>query len=98
MKKLINRTNWEHGISSLVVFIIIFLATNLAWVAWIAPIAFFLGREHAQYEYKIGGPGKLVGYEAFAIHKWCLDAKMDLIFPIVFCSLARLIIYIYLGF
>lgn len=93
---MINRTNWEHGLLSLATFAVIFSITSMPLVAWIAPIAFFLGREHAQREYKLGGPGTLVGYEAFDFINWTLDEKLDLAFPIVFSSIACLLV-MYLG-
>lgn len=56
-------------------------------MAWIAPITFYLGREHAQREYKLGGPANLKGYEAFDFWNWKKDPLLDLIMPIIFSSL-----------
>ena len=52
-----------------------------AWFGACFVIALFLGREHAQREYKIGDPSQLVGYEALAIWRWSSDAQLDLLLP-----------------
>ena len=86
-----NQTNFEHAGFALVmqaVFILlgVFVFHDISTLAWIGAAfvsAFFLGREHAQREYKIGDPSKLIGYEAFDIWRWKLDAKLDLLLPVV---------------
>ena len=94
---IFNRTNWEHGLLSLAAYAVLFSIFSNPIIAATAPIAFFLGREHAQFEYKIGDPSKLVGYEAFDFRKWSLDAKLDLIFPVIFCTAAALLTFLILG-
>jgi hypothetical protein len=51
-------------------------------------IAFFLGREHAQAQrnYNLGD------FEAFSFWKWSLDAQLDLLFPVIACVGAGLLI------
>lgn len=84
-----NRTHLEHLIVALVIqgfFIGGFYFLGLQHGAWFGAIfvtALFLGREHAQREYKIGDPSKLVGYEALGIWRWSLDAKLDLLVPVI---------------
>jgi hypothetical protein len=48
-------------------------------------IAFFLGREHAQYQHKLGYTLPKT-FQAFAFWKWSRDAQLDLLFPIIACS------------
>jgi hypothetical protein len=43
----------------------------------------FIGREHAQREYKLGDPSLLVGYEALDLWRWEMDALLDLLLPVV---------------
>lgn len=53
------------------------------WLAGAAfGFAFFLGREHAQAQDKLGYTLKTT-FKAFDIRKWSLDAKLDLLFPTV---------------
>lgn len=88
-----NRTNFEHGIISAIATVVLFFLLGNLLVAFIAPVSFFLGREHAQREYKIGDPSKLYGYEAFDFWRWSLDAKLDLVFPVVFSGLLTVLIW-----
>ena len=84
-----NRTHLEHLIIALVIqgfFIGGFYFLGLQHGAWFGAIfitALFLGREHAQREYKIGDPAQLKGYEALDIWRWPLDAKLDLLVPVL---------------
>lgn len=84
-----NRTHIEHLIIALVIqgfFIALFYLLELQYGAWFGAIfvtALFLGREHAQREYKIGDPSELKGYEALDIWRWSLDAKLDLLVPVM---------------
>jgi hypothetical protein len=77
-----NTSNFVHaGIAAILAILVYFLSGN-----WLAGACFgsaiFIGREHAQREYKIGDPSKLIGYEALDFWRWSLDAKLDLIMPI----------------
>ena len=86
-----NQTNFEHAgfalmMQSVFLLLGVFVfndVTILAWVGAAFASAFFLGREHAQREYKLGDPSKLMGHEAFDIWRWKLDAVLDLVFPVV---------------
>lgn len=78
-----NRTHIEHLIVGVVLQVIIWLATGSLWLGFAFVVGLFLGREHAQFEYKIGDPSKLKRYEALAFWKWSTDAKFDFIFPVI---------------
>lgn len=77
-----NLSNFAHaGIAASLAILIYLLSGD-----WLAGACFgsaiFIGREHAQREYKIGDPSKLIGYEALDFWRWSLDAKLDLIMPL----------------
>ena len=78
-----NRTNFEH----LFVALILQAIPGLWLGDWIIGAVFssgiFLGREHAQREYHIGDPSKLIGYEALDFWNWSRDALLDLAVPCV---------------
>ncbi len=86
-----SQTNFEHAgfalmMQSVFLLLGVFVfreVTMLAWIGAAFASAFFLGREHAQREYKLGDPSKLIGHEAFDIWRWKLDAVLDLVFPVV---------------
>lgn len=90
-----NKTHFEHlGIA--IVFTLIGAAFGYAWIGAAFAIGIFVGREHAQREYKIGNPSKLVGYEALDFWRWSLDAKLDLLFPVVAAiSVACVVEYVF---
>lgn len=68
------------------------LVVGLMFGNWFAGacfgFAFFLGREHAQAQDKLGYSFKTT-FQAFDVRKWSLDAQLDLLFPAV----AVLIVY-----
>ena len=78
-----NRTNFEH------LFIALAIQALAGFILhdWIIGAVFasgiFLGREHAQREYHIGDPSKLVGYEALDFWNWSRDGLLDLLAPVV---------------
>lgn len=82
-----NRTHLEHLIIALIIqgfFVGGLYLLGQQYGAWFGAVfvtALFLGREHAQREYKIGDPSKLKGYEALDVWRWPLDAKLDLLIP-----------------
>ena len=77
-----NQTNFEHlGIALAFQFILGYLTGNY-WIGAAFAIGVFGGREHAQREYKIGDPSKLIGYEALDFWRWSLDSKLDLMLPV----------------
>lgn len=85
-----NKSNIEHAIAGLFLQVIIWLATDSLWLGFVFVTGLFLGREHAQFEYKLGNPSKLKGYEAFAFWKWSLDSKLDFILPVLVTLLVAL--------
>lgn len=88
-----NQTNFTHaGIAVALCLLVAGLSGNVLAGALFA-IGVFVGREHAQREYKIGNPSKLNGYEALDIWRWSLDAKLDLLFPIIAVSFVSLILW-----
>lgn len=77
-----NQTHIEH----LLVALILQAIPGAFFGDWITggvfAVGIFLGREHAQREYKIGDPSKLVGYEALDFWRWSRDAQIDLLLPV----------------
>ena len=78
-----NVSNFEHAAFALLMQIAIGLATGNWWAGAAAGAFFFLGREHAQREYKLGDPSKLPPWAGFDIWRWKLDAILDLVFPVL---------------
>ena len=77
-----NKTHIEHLVIALVLQALVWLATGSLWLGFAFVFGLFLGREHAQREYKIGDPSKLKGYEALDFWRWSKDAKIDLALPV----------------
>ena len=77
-----NKSHIEHLVAALIAQALIWLATGSLWYGFVFVSGLFLGREHAQREYKIGNPSKLRGFEALDFWRWSLDAKLDLIIPV----------------
>lgn len=81
-----NRTNFEHAFFAVLMQCAIGFATGNWWAGAAFGSAFFIGREHAQYEKKIthGGPvNDLNPLAGFSFWNWSLDARLDLLFPVV---------------
>ena len=78
-----NRSNIDHAIAGVAIQAITWLITGSLWIGCVFVIGLFFGREHVQFEYKLGGPTKLTRYKALAFWKWSTDAKFDLIFPVI---------------
>ena len=76
-----NRTNFEHAGYALLMQLPFGLA-GYWWVGAALASGFFLGREHAQIQHALGYTLKST-FKAFDIRKWSLDAKLDLLFPVV---------------
>lgn len=76
-----NRSNVEHLVAALIAQALIWFATGSLWLGFAFVFGLFLGREHAQREYQIGGSGKRKRYEALDFWRWSLDAKLDLLIP-----------------
>lgn len=92
-----NSTNFEHLVESAaamnILNVILYFTVGLDYktllVSAIAPIAFFLGREHSQYEFKLieerglRSVNDLNPLAGFKFWKWTTDARLDLLFPIL---------------
>lgn len=86
-----NRTNIEHLIAALVMQAAIALLTGDWWVGAAAGAFFFLGREHAQVEYKYIKQSSGRRHEtpiapelaAFNPGLWSRDAILDFAIPVV---------------
>ena len=74
-----------HGLLSLVTCVIFFLL-GLPWPAYFLPAAFYMGREHAQAEYRYiaahgGKRDKCLWYCGFVPSAWTWKAVIDWILP-----------------
>ena len=84
-----NFTHVEHAIYAMLiqgVFMLVFRAVSLpsgAVVGGAFAAGFFISREHAQREYKIGDPSRLMPWEGFDVWNWSTDAQLDVVFPVV---------------
>ena len=90
----INRSNVAHAMVALAIQACVAMLWGGAagWVVGaIAAASVFVGREHAQREYKIGDPSLLWGWEALDIWRWSNDARMDLILPLLSVAFVALI-------
>jgi len=78
-----NKTNFQHGWAALVIQIIVLVLTHDAWLGAYLAIGFYLGREHAQQEYKYAkNVATLKWYAGFT--GWSKDKIYDVLVPIVF--------------
>lgn len=78
----VNQTNIEHAVAALMMQLIIGFTTGDWFAGACFGFAFFLGREHAQFQDTLGYNFKTT-FQAFDIRKWSLDARLDLLFPTV---------------
>ena len=81
-----NASNFQHALWAVLFQVPLGLVTGNFWLGVAFSSGFFLGREVAQREYKLtnGGSVKdLKPWAGFDILKWGLDAKLDLLFPVV---------------
>jgi hypothetical protein len=81
---MMNRTNFEHAFFAALMQVFIGLVFGDWFAGGCFGIAFFLGREHAQYQHKLGYTLKKT-FLAFDVRKWSLDAQLDLLFPTITC-------------
>ena len=88
-----NQTNFEHAGYAALMQLVIGLISGDWFAGACFGIAFFLGREHAQAQAKLGYTLKTT-FTAFDIRKWSLDAQLDLLFPTIACLLILLISYL----
>lgn len=87
-----NRTNFEHAGYAVLMQLVIGLITGDWFAGACFGIAFFLGREHAQAQDKLGYTLKS-NFQAFDVRKWSLNAQLDLLFPVVATLLVLAIVY-----
>lgn len=89
-----NRTNFEHLFVALIIQAIVFLMIGNLWWGVVLAGAIFFTREHAQREYKLGDPSKLVGYEAFDVWRWKLDPVLDFVVPVAGTLAVAVFVYL----
>lgn len=85
-----NQTNFEHAGYAALMQLVIGLVTGDWFAGACFGIAFFLGREHAQNQDKLGYTFKTT-FQAFDVRKWSLDSQLDLLFPFVTCLIILVI-------
>lgn len=86
-----NESNFAHaGLALLAQMMTALMATALGAdllsavvMGGLFAVGFYLGREVAQAERKAGTPPWWSGFDA---RKWSLDAKLDLLFPVIACA------------
>ena len=76
-----NYTNFEHAGYAVLMQLAVGLLSGDWFAGAMFGIAFFLGREHSQFQNKYD----LGDFESFNFIKWSLDSKLDLLFPIIAC-------------
>ncbi len=82
-----NRTNFEHAAIAVFLQLLLAAITGSLVLGAVFAVGVFIGREHAQREYRLGDPSKLKGYEALDFWRWTLDEQLDLLFPVVAVAL-----------
>ena len=85
-----NQTNFEHAGYAAIMQLVIGLVTGDWFAGACFGIAFFVGREHAQAQAKLGYTFKTT-FQAFDVRKWSLDAQLDLLFPTIVCLIILVI-------
>jgi hypothetical protein len=91
-----NTSNLYHALYAIGFQFFLGISTGNFWLGMAFGSAFFLGREVAQREYKISKGGsvkELKPWAGFDIINWGLDAKLDLLFPIIGTSLVALSVH-----
>ena len=88
-----NQTNFEHAGYAALMQLVIGLVTGDWFAGACFGIAFFVGREHAQAQDKLGYTFKTT-FQAFDVRKWSLDSQLDLLFPVITCLTILLIAYL----
>ena len=88
-----NQTNFEHAGYAALMQLVIGLITDDWFAGACFGIAFFVGREHAQNQDKLGYTFKTT-FQAFDVRKWSLDSQLDLLFPVITCLTILLIAYL----
>ena len=85
-----NQTNFEHAGYAALMQLVIGLVTGDWFAGACFGIAFFIGREHAQAQAKLGYTLKTT-FQTFDVRKWSRDAQLDLLFPTVTCLIILVI-------
>lgn len=88
---LFNESNFQHaGLALAFQLITALIATafgaelfEAAVMGALLVVGFYFGREVAQTERKAGTPPWWSGFD---VRKWSLDAKLDLLFPVIVCA------------
>lgn len=86
-----NASNFAHaGLALLAQMMTALMATALGAdllsavvMGGLFAVGFYFGREVAQAERKAGTPPWWSGFD---VRKWSLDAKLDLLFPVIVCA------------
>lgn len=86
-----NESNFAHaGLALLAQMMTALVATALGAdllsavvMGGLFAVGFYFGREVAQAERKAGTPPWWSGFD---VRKWSLDAKLDLLFPVIVCA------------
>lgn len=86
-----NESNFAHaGLALLAQMMTALMATALGTdllsavvMGGLFAVGFYFGREVAQAERKAGTPPWWSGFD---VRKWSLDAKLDLLFPVIVCA------------
>ena len=76
--------------------IILGILTGNFWLGMAFGSGFFLGREVAQREYKLTKGESVKGlkpWDGFDIINWRLDAKLDLVFPVLGTTVLALAVH-----
>ena len=85
-----NQTNFEHAGYAALMQLVIGLVTGDWFAGACFGIAFFVGREHAQAQAKLGYTFKTT-FQAFDVRQWSLDSQLDLLFPVATCLIILVI-------
>lgn len=88
-----NKSNFDHAFYAVLLQLLVFFTTGSMLAGACTGVAFFVGREHAQYEYKIGNPSLLKPWEGFKFWNWSTDSILDVVFPVIAVSLVMLAYY-----
>ncbi|MDD2059135.1 hypothetical protein NPS58_17060 [Pseudomonas putida] len=98
-----NQTNLQHALAGLLImaliwgFLALFGVPSGQWVGAAAGVFFFLGREYTHGERKLAHDralhlSHLRWYDGLRIWRWSPDGRLDLLFPLVACLLAALVV------
>lgn len=86
-----NKTHIEHIVYALLIQAAIGALSGDWWVGAAAGAFFFLGREHAQAEARVGNWAKYPEFECFSGKYWDLDSILDWVCPLIAVVVAGLV-------